>query len=112
MEALSRIPLLATVNETAPPLEVLLLKMVPDALSHVTSIVTLSSKDAVLSCVLCWVLLGWPTDVPDSHFKPFLFRLRELSAYKNCLLLGSRVVIPNPVRKARGTPWQCAPERS
>ncbi|KAJ8403254.1 hypothetical protein AAFF_G00354710 [Aldrovandia affinis] len=98
-DALSRLPLPTTETETPPPLEVLLLEMVPEAPLHATRIAALTLKDPVLSRVLCWVLHGWPTEVPDSSFKPFISRHHELSAHKNCLLWGSRVVIPNLARK-------------
>ncbi|KAJ8385580.1 hypothetical protein AAFF_G00184420 [Aldrovandia affinis] len=98
-DALSRLPLPTTVTETPPPLEVLLLEMVPEAPLHATRIAAITLKDPVLSHVLRWVLHGWPTDVPDGSFKPFISRRHELSAHKNCLLWGCRVVIPNLARK-------------
>ncbi|XP_056132705.1 uncharacterized protein K02A2.6-like [Lampris incognitus] len=42
---------------------------------------------------------GWPVDTPYSRFKPFFTQCHELSAHKDCLLWGSRVVIPNLARE-------------
>lgn len=98
-DALSRLPLPSTVSETPPPLEVLLLETVPDAPLHASRIAALTLKDPVLSRVLRWVLHGWPTEVPDDRFKPFLNRRHELSAHKDCLLWGSRVVVPDLARE-------------
>ncbi|KAJ8349133.1 hypothetical protein SKAU_G00277220 [Synaphobranchus kaupii] len=84
---------------TPPPLEVLLLEVVPNAPLHATKIAALTLHDRVLSRVLRWVLRGWPSDVADDCFKPFIVRRHELSAHKDCLLWGSRVVIPHLARE-------------
>ncbi|XP_051545274.1 uncharacterized protein K02A2.6-like [Myxocyprinus asiaticus] len=98
-DALSRIPLLASDAVMPTPLEVLLLEMVPDAPMHAERIANLTLKDPVMSRVLHWVLHGWPADVMDSRFRPFFSRHHELSAHKNCLLWGSRVVVPCLARR-------------
>ncbi|XP_060774421.1 uncharacterized protein K02A2.6-like [Neoarius graeffei] len=98
-DALSCLPLPSTVAVTPPPLEVLLLEMVPDAPLYASRIAALTLKDPILSHVLRWVLHGWPAKVPDARFKPFLNCRHELSAHKDCLLWGSRVVVPNLARE-------------
>ncbi|KAI2667094.1 hypothetical protein H4Q32_031059 [Labeo rohita] len=98
-DALSRLPLPAPDAVTPPPLEVLLLEMVPDAPMHAEKIASCTLKDPVMSRVLRWVLHGWPAETPDSRFRPFISRCHELSAHKNCVLWGSRVVVPSSVRR-------------
>lgn len=98
-DALSRLPLPASDAVTPPPLEVLLLEMVPDAPMHAERISNLTLKDPIMSRVLRWVLHGWPADIPDSRFRPFNSRRHELSAHKNCVLWGSRVVVPSSARR-------------
>ncbi len=98
-DALSRLPLSASDVVTPPPLEVLLLEMVPDAPMHTERISNLTLKDPVMSRALRWVLHGWPAEIPDSRFRPFISRRHELSAHKNCVLWGSRVVVPSSARR-------------
>ncbi len=98
-DALSRLPLPASDAVTPPPLEVLLLEMVPDAPMHAERISNLTLKDPVMSRVLRWVLHGWPADIPDSRFRPLISRRHELSVHKNCVLWGSRVVVPSSARR-------------
>ncbi len=73
--------------------------MVPDAHMHAERISNLTLKDPVMSRVLCWVLHGWPAEIPDSRFRPFISRRHELSAHKNCVLWGSHVVVPSSARR-------------
>ncbi|KAJ8349049.1 hypothetical protein SKAU_G00276380 [Synaphobranchus kaupii] len=91
--------MLRWITVTPPPLEVLLLEVVPNAPLHATKIAALTLHDRVLSRVLRWVLRGWPSDVAGDCFKPFIARRHELSAHKDCLLWGSRVVIPHLARE-------------
>lgn len=51
-------------------------------------------KDPVLSRVLRWILQGWPDGNSDKRFSPFFSRRHEMSAHKNCVLWGNRVVVP------------------
>lgn len=98
-DALSRLPLPASDAVTPPPLEVLLLEMVPDAPMHAERISNLTLKDPIMSRVLHWVLHGGPADIPDSRFRPFNSRHHELSVHKNCVLWESRVVVPSSARR-------------
>ncbi|XP_053229066.1 uncharacterized protein K02A2.6-like, partial [Podarcis raffonei] len=42
---------------------------------------------------------GWPSSSPGPEFAGYTTRKHELSAHKGCLLWGSRVVVPQPLRK-------------
>ena len=53
-----------------------------------------TSHDPLLSCVRNKVLLGWPPKCDDGNLKPFYTRRDELSVQADCILWGSRVVIP------------------
>lgn len=55
--------------------------------------------DPGLSKVLDWVMVGWP-EVCDEDLKPYYTRRHELSCEQNCILWGSRVIIP-PVFKEK-----------
>ena len=54
-------------------------------------------QDPVLSKVLDWVMLGWP-EAGTEDLKPYHTRRNELSCEQNCILWGSRVVIPQVFR--------------
>ncbi|KAL0148659.1 hypothetical protein M9458_055986, partial [Cirrhinus mrigala] len=86
-DALSHLPLPAPDAVTPPPLEVLLLEMVPDAPMHAEKIAAVHLR--TLSCRGCYV----------GRFRPFISRCHELSAHKNCVLWGSRVVVPSSARR-------------
>ena len=60
----------------------------------------LVSSEAVLPKTLCfleccgiYVQTGWPDQITDEKFKPFLSRKTEMSAWDGCILWGSRMVI-------------------
>jgi hypothetical protein len=50
-----------------------------------------TAKDPLLSQVL---QTGWPNELPEGKFKPFVSRKDELSSLDGCILWGSRIVIP------------------
>ncbi len=56
-------------------------------------------RDPVISQVLRYTQTGWPETVPES-LKPFSSRKNELTTEKDCLLWGTRVVIPSKLREA------------
>ena len=58
-----------------------------------TSIQRASRTDPILSKVIQYTRKGWPVRVSDA-FKPFSTRRNELTVEGNCLLWGTRVVIP------------------
>lgn len=55
--------------------------------------------DPVLSRVLQLVMSGWPEVCDDKNLGPYFSRRLELSCEQNCVLWGSRVVIPPRSRK-------------
>lgn len=52
----------------------------------------------MLPRVLKYVMEGWPLDV-DESLKAYHARRYELSAERGCVLWGSRVIIPDKLRK-------------
>ena len=50
--------------------------------------------DPVLSRVLEFVRCGWPQQIEGLLLKPFFHRRYELSVEQDCLVWGTRVVIP------------------
>ncbi|VEN53985.1 unnamed protein product [Callosobruchus maculatus] len=60
-------------------------------------IAKVSSKDAVLMKVIDYVKSGWPSHVA-SELKPYYVKRNELSCEQNCLLKGTKVVIPEALR--------------
>ena len=55
--------------------------------------------DQVLAEVLKQVLEGWKNEVRDEKLRPYWLRRTELSCESGCLLWGTRVVIPESLRK-------------
>ena len=64
----------------------------------VSQICTWTCRDLLLSKVYCFVQFGWPTSVP-AELQPYFVKRDELSITDQCLLWGSRLVIPPPGRK-------------
>lgn len=73
-----------------------------DGVSIVTSrdVATETNKDALLSRVRDYVWYGWKNARPkeDPELMPFWQRREELSVDCNCIVWGSRVVIPSKLR--------------
>ena len=55
--------------------------------------------DPVLSKVFDLVMSGWPEKCDEENLKPFHTRRHELSCEQNCVLWGSRVIIPQVFRE-------------
>nr|XP_028577596.1 LOW QUALITY PROTEIN: uncharacterized protein K02A2.6-like [Podarcis muralis] len=98
-DALSRLPLPETGPDPAPAQEVMSLELLPDCPIQAQEVAHHSKKDRVISRVLDWVWRGWPSSSPRPEFASYTTRKHELSAHKGCLLWGSRVVVPQPLRK-------------
>lgn len=101
-DALSRLPLKNDKINVIIPQEVHDLFSVLDH-SQVTSaqIAKATQEDPVLSKILDLVKNGWNFELSsnrNSQFQPFLTRKHELSCENECLMWGSRVVIPNKLR--------------
>ncbi|XP_054279051.1 uncharacterized protein K02A2.6-like [Macrosteles quadrilineatus] len=55
--------------------------------------------DPILSKVMEFTTNGWPSHVDDAALKNYTDKTMQLSTEKNCLLWGSRVIIPPTHRK-------------
>ena len=96
-DALSRLPLPGTGQNTPLPAEtVLLMEQIKEMPITAEEIKTWTRKDPVLSRVLQFVQCGWPTHLPDSEQQllPFWKKRLELSSHDSCLIWGNRVVVP------------------
>lgn len=97
-DSFSRLPL-PTKDFQPPPLEdVLLLEAAPEVPVDAERIARLTKQDPKLSRVLRWIKHGWPDEKPSEEFQPYYVRRDELSAYRDCILWGSRVVVPPSLR--------------
>ena len=98
-DALSRLPLSEIGPDPAPAHQIMLIEELPERPLHAADVAKRTARDPVLSRVLDWVGRGWPKVQNGQDFKPFVSRKDELSTHKGCLLWGSRVVIPKPLRR-------------
>lgn len=62
-------------------------------------IASATKKDRVLSRVIHHMLSGWPAKVTDDELRPYWLHRSELSIHEECILLGSRVVVPPSLRE-------------
>ena len=98
-DALSRLPLQKTSTgcSTVPSeFNVSQIMALPVACADVERA---SRRDTIISKVLHFTRRGWPETPPDS-VKPFAHRRNELTTEGDCLLWGTRVVIPSKLREA------------
>ena len=93
-DALSQLPLPTQEKESSTPREVVLL-VEHMAESPVTEqhIRNWTPRDPVLSAVLEHIRTSWPNQ-SRPELKPFFTKRNELTVLNNCILWGSRVVIP------------------
>ncbi len=63
-----------------------------------TTIQTGTRTDPILRRVLLYTRKGWPTQAPDA-LKPYHRKQHELSVEDECLLWGTRVIIPRHLRE-------------
>ena len=77
---------------------VLLLESLEISTVTVAQIKRWTDHDPVLAKVRKFVQQGWPRSV-SPELQPFYIRRLELSIQDDCLLWGSRVVIPRPGRE-------------
>ena len=100
-DAMSRLPLPDAVPEVpVPPELVLLMEHLTTTPVSAQQIKKLTDRDPVLSEVKKFVLHGWPmhSEPLSEGLLPFTWRKSELSVQDGCLLWGSRVIVPIPVR--------------
>lgn len=99
-DALSRLPPNANIAEQEKEMEmgeILMLENLPERAMNSKLLSKFTETDNVLGQVLNYVRTSWPHEV-EAELKPYHSRKDELSTYKNCVLWGSRVVVP---RKAQ-----------
>ena len=98
-DAFSHLPLPVQPKEVPMPEElVLLLESLENSTVNVTQIKHWTNHDPILTKVRQFVRNSWPRSV-ISELQPFHSRRLEFSIQDNCLLWGSRVVIPRPGRE-------------
>ena len=96
-DSFSRLPLPSTEKDDSL-METMYYTEILDALPIDSTTVSKSSRqDAAISKVMDYLASTWPSTVNDD-IKPFLHRQHELSIHQNCLLWGSRVIIPTKLR--------------
>ena len=96
-DALSRLPLQSTssgCSRVPSEFNVCQIMSLPVAYPDVERA---SRRDSVISRVLQYTRRGWPETVPVS-LKPFAHHKNELTTEGDCLLWGTRVVIPSKLR--------------
>lgn len=77
---------------------VLLLEETPVGLDvTAVEVARLTKKDQILSKICFWIRNGWPSKV-DKEYQVFWQKRAELSVHSDCILWGSRVVIPEKMR--------------
>ena len=99
-DALSRLPSpTTTTHDCVPEDVVMVINHLSSTSATAASIKEWTAKDKVLSCVLRFLLTGWPEKKLDKEFQPYSSRKEELSVLDGCILWASRVVIPPPGQK-------------
>lgn len=98
-DALSRLPLREFPREAEPPGEfVHLMEWVANSPVSAAQVKAETERDVTLAQLKRYVENGWPSKVPD-HLNHYARRQKELSLYDGCLLWGSRIIVPNVLRK-------------
>jgi hypothetical protein len=100
-DAMSRLPLPVTVENVPVPGDVVfLLEHLKSNTVSVDNIKSGTQRDPTLAKVLHFVKSGWPGKETSVQLRPYAARKHELSVEDNCLLWGSRVIIPPQAQKA------------
>jgi len=99
-DAMSRLPLPYTPDETSVPAElVLMVEGLQDAPITATQIARWTRRDPLMARVTRCILEGWPNHC-DEDLRPYWTRKLELSTHDGCILWGGRVVVPPPGRES------------
>ena len=86
-------------NEVPVPSDVLYVFNILDTTPvNVALVAEETLNDDILSKALSFTISGWPEKIHDDRLRPFFSRKNELSVDSNCLLWGSRVVIPGSLQ--------------
>ena len=99
-DAFSWLPLSTTPLEIPTPPEVIhMMELIDTTPVSVLQIRTQTAHDPTLSRVKEFVMNGWTaTHILPPEFQPFVTRELELSIQNDCLLWGSRVIVPPKLR--------------
>lgn len=100
-DGLSRLPLKVQESGDLPSeelTEIFLLQASLDAPISVGRIAQETSMDAELKLVYQYTLHGWPGIIP-SEVQPFAKKQSEFTIEQNCLLWGTRVIVPKVLRE-------------
>uniref|UniRef100_A0A5S6QJF2 RNA-directed DNA polymerase n=1 Tax=Trichuris muris TaxID=70415 RepID=A0A5S6QJF2_TRIMR len=98
-DALSRLPQQTEVLGGMQLSEVLMLESMPKPPISARVIAKETSRDPILHCVLNWIQKKWPRGKVREGFRPFALLQNELSIHKDCVLRGTRVIIPTSLRR-------------
>ena len=94
-DSLSRLPLPDTPSQVPLPGEtVLLMEKLQSSPVTAAQIRSWTDRDPILSQVRHMLLKGW-RDLGRKEFRPYQQRREEMSVQDGCVLVGSRVIIPN-----------------
>ena len=98
-DGLSRLPLQSTASPDPDIVAASCFNMSQIASLPITAqkVATATRSDPLLSKVITYVREGWPNS-PGSDLKPFAQRENELTVEGDCLLWGTRVVVPGRYR--------------
>ena len=91
-DALSRLPCLS--NTKKKPEDTFHLRDFDNLSVTAKQLATGTRRDPTLAKVLHWTRFGWPSHCSDTDAKPYLNRRHELSMAQDCLLWGTRVIMP------------------
>ncbi|KAI7790217.1 hypothetical protein IRJ41_003016 [Triplophysa rosa] len=80
-------------------INVLLINHLQEAHLNTVQIARATRTDQELSRVFCYVMEGWPTEVPE-NLKLFFAKREELSVEQGCVLWGTRVIVPSKLWKS------------
>lgn len=93
-DALSRLPIPGRPAPTPEPPEIFLMTGTPSPHLTAADVAAATLVDPTLSQVLEWTRCGWPRKDPGGEFSKYFSRRDALSTMRDCLLWGSRVVVP------------------
>ena len=97
-DALSRLPLKDTGSKCSTTPSEFNVHQIMALPVSCTDVERASRQDAIISKVLQYTRKGWPNTISDL-LKPFSHRKNELTIEGECLLWGTRVIIPSKLRE-------------
>lgn len=97
-DALSRLPLPERLDEPWPPGDVLLFEALSRPPLTATEIARLTQQDSILQRLYKAVQDGTVEKLTGDEFAPYRRRATALAFHRECITLGSRVIIPSSAR--------------